>query len=237
MGASARLLVADLVMSFSWVWSGALVKVLLLRTLGPEIIRQAGGEMLRYAVSVLVMFFFAWLGTITRGASHNPLTVLSHAMSGDFSIFLLTVLGRIPCQVIGSIIAVGMIREAFPEVGHGPRLNVDVHHGALTEGLLTFVIVMISLGIKQKDPRSFFMKTWMSSISKLSLHILGSDLTGGCMNPASAFGWAYAGGRHVTKEHLLVYWLAPIEATLLGVWIFHLIVGSQSKKSKIEYNS
>ncbi|CAA6657021.1 unnamed protein product [Spirodela intermedia] len=222
MGASARLLVADLVMSFSWVWSGALVKVLLLRTLGPEIIRQPGGEMLRYAVSVLVMFCFAWLGTITRGASHNPLTVLSHAMSGDFSIFLLTVLGRIPCQ--GSL----------PEVGHGPRLNVDVHHGALTEGLLTFVIVMISLGIKQKDPRSFFMKTWMSSISKLSLHILGSDLTGGCMNPASAFGWAYAGGRHVTKEHLLVYWLAPIEATLLGVWIFHLIVGSQSKKSKIE---
>lgn len=88
-------------------------------------------------------------------------------------------------QVIGSILAVGTIREAFPEVGHGPRLNVDVHHGALTEGALTFVIVMISLGLKQKDPKSFFMKTWMSSIAKLTLHILGSDLTGGCMNPAS----------------------------------------------------
>ena len=87
--------------------------------------------------------------------------------------------------MIGSIIAVKTIRDVFPEVGHGPRLSVDIHRGALTEGLLTFFVVIISLGLKQKNPRSFFMKTWMQSISKLSLHILGSDLTGGCMNPAS----------------------------------------------------
>lgn len=75
--------------------------------------------------------------------------------------------------------------EIFPEVGLGPRLNVDIHRGALTEGLLAFVIVTISLGLSRKIPGSFFMKTWISSVSKLTLHILGSDLTGGCMNPAS----------------------------------------------------
>jgi len=64
-------------------------------------------------------------------------------------------------------------------------LTVDIHKGALTEGLLTFAIVTISLGLARKIPGSFFMKTWISSVSKLSLHILGSDLTGGCMNPAS----------------------------------------------------
>ena len=37
-------------------------------------------------------------------------------------------------------------------------------------------------------------------------------------------GWAYARGDHITKEHILVYWLAPIEATLLAVWIFRLVV-------------
>ncbi|CAK9156085.1 unnamed protein product [Ilex paraguariensis] len=68
------------------------------------------------------------------------------------------------------------------------------------------------------------MKTWISSVSKLTLHILGSDLTGGCMNPASVMGWAYARGDHITKEHILVYWLAPIEATLLAVWTFRLLV-------------
>ncbi|XP_035840975.1 uncharacterized protein LOC110915194 isoform X2 [Helianthus annuus] len=58
---------------------------------------------------------------------------------------------------------------------------------------------------------------------------LGSDLTGGCMNPAAmtkfeAVGWAYALGVHKTKEHIVVYWFAPIEATLLVVWTFRLLV-------------
>lgn len=75
--------------------------------------------------------------------------------------------------------------DTFPEIGRGPRLNVDIHKGALTEGLLTFAIVFISLGLTVKLPGSFYMKTWISSFSKLTLHILGSDLTGGCMNPAS----------------------------------------------------
>jgi aquaporin SIP len=88
-------------------------------------------------------------------------------------------------QVIGSIVGVRLIIETFPEIGLGPRLSVDIHRGALTEGFLTFAIVIISLGLSQKIPGSFFMKTWISSVSKLTLHILGSDLTGGCMNPAS----------------------------------------------------
>lgn len=88
-------------------------------------------------------------------------------------------------QVIGSIIGVRLIIDTFPEVGLGPRLSVDIHRGALTEGFLTFTIVIISLGLAQKIPGNFLMKTWISSVSKLTLHILGSDLTGGCMNPAS----------------------------------------------------
>jgi aquaporin SIP len=88
-------------------------------------------------------------------------------------------------QVIGSITGVRLIIETFPEIGLGPRLNVDINRGALTEGFLTFAIVTISLGLARKIPGSFIMKTWISSVSKLTLHILGSDLTGGCMNPAS----------------------------------------------------
>lgn len=88
-------------------------------------------------------------------------------------------------QVIGSITGVRFILDTFPQIGHGPSLNVGIHHGALTEGLLTFAIVTISLGLARKIPGSFYMKTWISSVSKLALHILGSDMTGGCMNPAS----------------------------------------------------
>lgn len=87
--------------------------------------------------------------------------------------------------MVGSIVGVKFLIDTIPEVGQGPRLNVDIHQGALTEGLLTFAIVTISLGLATKIRENFFMKTWISSLSKLTLHILGSDLTGGCMNPAS----------------------------------------------------
>lgn len=87
--------------------------------------------------------------------------------------------------MIGSIVGVRLMLDTFPEIGRGPRLNVDIHKGALTEGFLTFLIVFIALGLTVKLPGSFFMKTWISSLSKLTLHILGSDLTGGCMNPAA----------------------------------------------------
>ncbi|KAF8398178.1 hypothetical protein HHK36_017104 [Tetracentron sinense] len=254
--AGIRLILWDFIMSFMWVWSGALIKIFVYKILGFGF--EPRGEIIKGTLSILSMFFFAWLGKISRGGSYNPLTVLSGAISGSFSGFLFIVGARIPAQyilsqiimgktiflyhrvflfqVIGSITGVRLIIDTFPEIGHGPRLNVDIHQGALTEGLLTFTIVTISLGLARNSPSSFFMKTWISSVSKLALHILGSDLTGGCMNPASVMGWAYARGDHITKEHILVYWLAPIEATLLGVWTFRLLVQPR-KEEKVTKES
>lgn len=104
---------------------------------------------------------------------------------------------------MGAITAVRLIIHTFPEAGRGPRLNVGIHHGALTEGLLTFAIVFISLGLSRKIDGNFFMKTWISSLSKLTLHILGSDLTGGCMNPASVSVNSYISSKRY--HHHIVY--------------------------------
>lgn len=87
--------------------------------------------------------------------------------------------------MLGSVAGVWLLKVAFPQVGHGPRVKGDIHYGALVEGLATFAVVMVSLILKHKEVNSFFMKTWISSISKMTLHILSSDLTGGIMNPAS----------------------------------------------------
>lgn len=234
--AKIRLIVSDFLLAFMWVSSGALNKLFVNRVLGWG--HQPRGEIMKATLSIINMFFFAFLGKISKGGAYNPLTVLAGAISGDFSRFLFTVGARIPAQVIGSITGVRLLINTFPEVGFGPRLTVDIHHGALTEGFLTFAIVMISLGLSRNIPGSFFMKTWISSVSKLALHILGSDLTGGCMNPAAVVGWAYARGDHITKEHILVYWLAPMEATLLAVWTFRLLVQPhKEEKEKMKAKS
>ncbi|XP_072975344.1 aquaporin SIP2-1 [Typha angustifolia] len=226
--ARISLLVSDFVLAFMWVWAGALVKLFVYGFLG--IGHRPEGEALKIALTVLYMFFFAGLEKVTGGGSYNPLTALASSIMAKLDGYLFTAFGRIPAQVVGAILGVKLIRETFPELGHGPRLNVEIHHGALAEGLATFLIVMVSVTLKKKDPNSFFMKTWISSISKMALHILSSDLTGGIMNPASAFAWAYARGDHVTLDHLFVYWLAPLQATLLGVWVVKL--STKPEKSK-----
>lgn len=80
---------------------------------------------------------------------------------------------------------VRLILKVFPEIWRGPELVINLHQGALTEGLLTFIHVLISLSLDRNFRGSFYRKTWINSILKLALHILGSDLTGGCMNPAA----------------------------------------------------
>ncbi|KAK2367150.1 putative aquaporin SIP2-1 [Trifolium repens] len=176
------------------------------------------------------MFFYAFLAKFFRGGANNPLATLVDAISGDFHNFVFCIGSRIPAQVIGYIVGVKLLTDIIPEIGHGPRLNVDIYRGALTEGLLTFTIAVITLGITAtKIRRSFLMKAWISSIMKLILHKLGSNLTGGCMNPASVMGWAFARGDHISKEHILVCWLAPIKATLLAVWMFKFLVRHEKK--------
>ncbi|KAL9257832.1 putative aquaporin SIP2-1 [Drosera capensis] len=223
------LLLSDFVLSSMWVCSSPLIKLFIHSTHGLGLGHQLFvSEIIRYVFSIINMFLFAFLGKITGGGSYNPLTVLSGAVSGDSAKVLFTLGARIPAQVLGSIYGVRLLINTIPEIGRGPKLNVDIHRGALTEGLLAFVIVSISLSLTRSMPGSFFRKTWISSVSKLTLQILGSDLTGGVMNPASIMGWAYARGNHISKEHLLVYWLAPVQGSLLAVWIFRLL--SKSRK-------
>ncbi|KAK6127166.1 hypothetical protein DH2020_039095 [Rehmannia glutinosa] len=208
-----RLLAADFAMSLMWVWSSVLNKIFVHRILGYGA-HEINGEIVRYGVSILNMFFFAFMAKATKGGAYNPLTLLSAAISGDFSNFLFTLGARIPAQA---------------HLGHlswnRTRATLERRHckGCIDRRFLTFAIVIISLGLARKVTNSFFMKTWISSVSKLTLHILGSDLTGGCMNPASVMGWAFANGEHITKEHLIVYWLAPVEATLAAVWVFGIL--------------
>ncbi|KAL0316699.1 UNVERIFIED_CONTAM: putative aquaporin SIP2-1 [Sesamum radiatum] len=240
-----RLLAADFLMSFMWVWSSVLNKIFVHRILGYGV-HEFEGEIVRYAVSLLNMFLFTFMCKAARGGHYNPSPFCPPAISGFGThsfyacsithhwlaklIHLIYVVLSFFQKVVGSIYGVRLILDTFPGIGR-PRLTVDIAKGALTEGLLTFTIVIISLGLSRKVTYSFFMNTWISSVSKLTLHILGSDLTGGCMNPASVMGWAFANGEHITKEHLIVYWLAPIEGTLAAVWVFRILAGPKKDEA------
>ncbi|XP_076929546.1 putative aquaporin SIP2-1 [Bidens hawaiensis] len=222
MAGMGQLIVTDTILTFMWVWAGIIVRIIV-QYFNTLRCNDYVSETFKCSLTVANMFLFTYLAKLTNGAAYNPVVVFINAVNGDFVTFLFNI-GRIPFQVFGAVIGVRLILEKFPELWRGPELVVGLNQGALTEGLLTFTQVLIALGLDRNIRDSFFRKTWMNSILKLALHILGSDLTGGCMNPAAVVGWAYALGVHKTTEHIVVYWFAPIEASLLAVWTFKRLV-------------
>ncbi|WJX71573.1 MIP aquaporin (TC 1.A.8), variant 2 [Trifolium repens] len=82
------------------------------------------------------MFFYAFLAKFFRGGANNPLATLVDAISGDFHNFVFCIGSRIPAQVIGYIVRVKLLTDIIPEIGHGPRLNVDIYRGALTRRIV-----------------------------------------------------------------------------------------------------
>jgi aquaporin SIP len=46
-----------------------------------------------------------------------------------------------------------------------------------------------------------------------------------------AFGWDFARGDHRTLEHMFVYWVAPIQAALFGIWCVKQFTKPQSSKA------
>ncbi|XP_010251757.1 PREDICTED: probable aquaporin SIP2-1 [Nelumbo nucifera] len=226
--AGNQVIFSDFLMSFICVWSRTLSSLFVNNFLGFK--SDPRGEIIKGILYVLRLFFYGWLSKILRGASYNPLTVLSQAISGKHSRLFFTLGARIPAQVMGAIIATNLILRIFPHIGYEPLLKVDMIRGVLIEGVLAFAVIVIRLEATQNHPNNFFLRTWIYSICRLALHILGSGLTGGCMNPISAIGRAYTRGDHITKELIFVYWLAPFEATVVGVWTFRLFIQIKEKK-------
>lgn len=97
MVSKTRLILSDFVVSLMWVWSGSLIKIFVFKVLGMG--HDSRGEFLKNSLSIVNMFLFAFLGKVTKGGTYNPLTILSSAISGDFSQFLFTIGARIPAQV------------------------------------------------------------------------------------------------------------------------------------------
>lgn len=90
-------------------------------------------------------------------------------------------------QAAGAAAGALAIKELMPvQYKHmlgGPSLKVDVHTGAIAEGVLTFAITFLALFIILRGPRNSLLKNWLLAMSTMMLLIAGSSYTGPSMNP------------------------------------------------------
>lgn len=66
----------------------------------------------------------------------------------------------------------------------GPSLKVDLHTGAIAEGVLTFVITFLVLCIILRGPQNALLKNWLLAMTTVVIVFAGAGYTGPSMNPA-----------------------------------------------------
>ncbi|CAH9127476.1 unnamed protein product [Cuscuta epithymum] len=229
--------IGDAVLTFMWVFSASTLGVatsIVASALG--VVHPLASLFITTAMLFVLLFVFGILSDALGGASFNPTGIASFYAAGFGSDSLISAAVRFPAQAAGAAAGAIAILEVIPPhykhmIG-GPSLKVDVHTGAIAEGVLTFIMSFIVFIVVLRGPKNSFVKNWLLAISTITLVIAGSSYTGPSMNPANAFGWAYLNNMHNTWEQFYVYWICPFIGAILAAWIFRAVFPPQVKPKK-----
>lgn len=237
--------IGDFVLTFTWMFISStlgLVTTEIMKAFDLQFVTYNGVNYPFIIITTLLIFIiiftFTAIGNALGGASFNPTGNASFYAAGLGSDTLVSMAIRFPAQALGAVAGAKAIKELIPsKYSHmigGPALKVDLHTGAIAEGVLTFSITFAVLFILLRGPRSEFMKTLLMSVSTVAMILIGSAYTGPSMNPILAYGWAYLDNWHHTWDQFYVYWICPFIGAILAAWMFRAVFPPQQvvKKQK-----
>ncbi|KAK9062408.1 hypothetical protein SSX86_019594 [Deinandra increscens subsp. villosa] len=221
--------IGDAVMTFMWIFCASTIGAITSILANMIGVQAIGSLLITTSLIFLISVLFGSIADAFGGASFNATGTIAFYIAGaggDDDTIMSTAI-RFPAQAVGAVGGVLALMELMPlEYKHmleGPTLKVDLHTGAIAEGVLTFAITFVVLLIIIKGPKSFFWKNWMLSVATMAVIVPGSSYTGPSMNPANAFGWAYVNNKHNTWEQFYVYWICPSLGAILAAWVYRLV--------------
>ncbi|KAM6963758.1 aquaporin-8-like [Tautogolabrus adspersus] len=179
------------------------------------------------ALGVLIMVF----GQIS-GGHFNPAVSLMAFLCGGMELPLLV--PYIVAQMVGGMAGAGLTKAIYPTDMYAASLGgaFGVSPNALAETTLaevimtTFLTTVVCMGAINARTRS----PWAAFCIGLTVTaniFAGATISGGCMNPARAFGPAVAANHW---SHHWIYWVGPISGALVTVSFIRLMFGDQKTR-------
>lgn len=231
----AKLVIFDTFLSFLWVFctssmgAGA-------ATVAKVLDYEGDRTGIIVAEVVVLLLSFSIMGKALGGASWNPTSPVAFYAAGASKDSLFTLAIRLPAMAVGAAAGALAISEVMPDqfkhtLG-GPKLKVDLHTGAVAEGVLTFLITLVVLWTVLRGPSNGLLKTLIITVATLFLVAKGGPYTGPAMNPSNAFGWAYVNQNHYSQEHLYVYWVTPFIGALGASAVYRILFAPKAPKEK-----
>ncbi len=212
---SRRLLAAELFGTFILIFAGT--GAIVVNSLSQGVITHVG---VSFVFGAVVSALIYSLGHIS-GAHFNPAVTLAFWTSGFFP--RRYVLPYILAQLIGAIMASGLLLISFGKVGNlGATLPLNGNwlQSFILETVLTFILMFVIFGAAL-DKRAH------SNLAGLAIGLtVGVEatcmgpITGASMNPARSFSPALMAG---IWQHQWLYWVAPILGAQIAVIVYRIL--------------
>lgn len=226
-----RRYLAELIATFALVFIGA--GAVLTNTFSKGAVGLTGIALAHGLVLMAMVYATAHIS----GGHVNPAVTI--AMLFARKINLRRAVGYIIAQLVGAALAGSLLWLIFPNMITTVHLGapdlgagVPVLTGIIIEAVLTFFLVFTIFGVAV-DKRAPAGMYGIAIGLVLTFDILmGGPLTGAAMNPARAFGPAFAAN---FWQNQLVYWIGPIiGAVVAGLLYEYLLIERRGKKAASE---
>ena len=199
-------------------------------TVGCDSANGCGYILTALAFGLVIVGMAYSIGNVS-GCHINPAVSIGCLAAGKMSVK--DFFGYIIAQFIGGIVGAAILKGVWALGGIEDKtgglgsnglagVNGNVAAGLIVEVILTFVFVLIILGVTSKE--SFgSVAGIVIGLSLVLIHILGIGLTGTSVNPARSLGPAiFAGGDALSSVWIFI--IAPLIGGLLAAVVYRLVL-------------
>ena len=194
-----------------------------------------------FAFGLTIVGMAYCVGNIS-GCHINPAVSLGVLLSGGMSVT--DFIGYIIAQCLGALAGSGLTAAIFSlgdvkdqTGGFGTnglsQINGSSVCGLLVECLLTFIFVLVILGVTSKKANHGSFGGVVIGFTLVLVHILGIGLTGTSVNPARSFGPAVIAaidGNSTPISELWVFIVGPLIGAALAAVVYKFLESAQPEK-------
>ncbi|MBR4404557.1 MAG: MIP family channel protein [Clostridiales bacterium] len=183
-----------------------------------------------FAFGLVIVGMAYTVGNVS-GCHINPAVSLAVLISGRMSVtdFFLYLVSQVLGAICGSaclkiIFSLGQVKDMTGGLGSNGLggVNGNIVAGLLVEILLTFIFVLVILGVTDSKFSHGSFGGVVIGFSLVMVHILGIGLTGTSVNPARSIGPAiFAGGDALAS--LWVFIVGPFVGAALAAVIYKIM--------------
>ena len=182
-----------------------------------------------FAFGLVIVGMAYCVGNVS-GCHINPAVSLAVLISGKMSVtdFIFYVISQVLGAISGAavlkiIFSLGQVKDMTGGLGSNglAGVNGSIGAGLIVEILLTFIFVLVILGVTDSKYNHGSFGGVVIGFSLVMVHILGIGLTGTSVNPARSIGPAlFAGGAALSS--LWVFIVGPFVGAALAALIYKL---------------